>query len=183
MIAQKRAREGKEEEKPWQDQFWALAGKRHLGEMAGGRQDTETNASARREIEAMKSGVEPMDDEEMEKKDHDSDGKESKKRRIQGPKQAYLATKPPESQWESKIEYRAIGKALGAGYDDVNSFFPSLYNPRSSVVIRHRDENNNNGNFSLSLFLDLPHLLTQPPHLPRPHPHRRQLPRFHHPRP
>ncbi|CAO1597434.1 MAG: hypothetical protein LQ349_006235 [Xanthoria aureola] len=138
LIAQKRAREGKEEEKPWQDRFWALAGKRHLGEMGGGRQDLETNASARREIEATKSGVEPMDDVETDQKDHDSDGKESKKRRIQGPKQAYLATKPPESQWESKMEYCAIGKAPGAGYDNIY-LISSLNHHISLVHIRIDD--------------------------------------------
>ncbi|KAL8852611.1 MAG: hypothetical protein Q9221_002491 [Calogaya cf. arnoldii] len=124
LIAQKRAREGKKEEKPWQDRFWARAEKRHLGEMGGGKQDSETNARARREIEAAKSGVEPMEGVEMDRKDNDnneSDGNKEPKKRIQGPRQAYLATKPPESQWERNMEYRSIGKKPGAGFDNVSS--------------------------------------------------------------
>ncbi|KAL8922643.1 MAG: hypothetical protein Q9172_003483 [Xanthocarpia lactea] len=146
LMAQKRAREGQEEEKPWQDQFWALAERRHLGEFGGGRQDVETNARARREIEAMKSGLEPMEDVEMEKKNttannnnnNGSDGNESKKRRIQGPKQAYSTTKPPESQWESKMEYRLIGKEPGAGYDNIY-LISSLNHHISIVNIRVND--------------------------------------------
>ncbi|KAL9005306.1 MAG: hypothetical protein Q9180_009801 [Flavoplaca navasiana] len=142
LMAQKRAREGQEEEMPWHDQFWALAERRHLGELGGGRQDVETNARARREIEAMKSGLEPMEDVEMEKKktnnnnndsnNNGSDGNESKKRRIQGPKQAYSTTKPPESQWESKMEYRLIGKEPGAGYDNI--YLISSLNHHISIV-------------------------------------------------
>ncbi|KAL8665544.1 MAG: hypothetical protein Q9168_007685 [Polycauliona sp. 1 TL-2023] len=121
LLAQKRARQGKTEGKPWQDRFWTTAERRHLGEMSGGKQDAETNARARREIEASKSGVEPMDDvQQTEKKETtELEGKETKKRRIQGPRQAYLATKPPESLWEPKMEYRAIGKVPGTGADDI----------------------------------------------------------------
>ncbi|KAL8994219.1 MAG: hypothetical protein Q9169_005748 [Polycauliona sp. 2 TL-2023] len=121
LLAQKRAREGKAEEMPWQNRFWATAERRHLGEMGGGRQDAETNARARKEIEAAKSGVEPMENVEMKEKETESEGKEPKKRRIQGPRQAYLETKPPESQWEPKMEYRSIGKEPGAGFDNVFS--------------------------------------------------------------
>ncbi|KAL8647202.1 MAG: hypothetical protein Q9226_006534 [Calogaya cf. arnoldii] len=136
LIAQRRAREGKEEEKPWLDKFWARAEKRHLGEMGGGKQDSETNARARREIEAAKSGVEPMEGVEMDKKNNnnnESDGnKEPKKRRIQGPRQAYLATIPPESQWERNMEYRSIGKKPGAGFDDI--YLISSINHHISIV-------------------------------------------------
>ena len=134
LLAQKRAREGKLEEKPWQDKFWALAERRHLGEMGGGRQDSETNARARREIEAAKFGVQLMEGVETEKKDNGSDAKEPKKRKIQGPKQAYLATKPPESQWEPKMEYRCTGKESGAGFDNV--WFPISFSAVSCSTLR-----------------------------------------------
>ncbi|KAL8787293.1 MAG: hypothetical protein Q9213_002284 [Squamulea squamosa] len=132
LVAQKRAREGKVEEKPWENKYWALAERRHLGELGGGRQDAETNTRARREIEAMESGVEPMEDVEMEKKRDGSNSNDAKRRRIQGPKQAYLTTKPPESQWEPKMEYRSIGKEPAAGADNI--YLISSLNHHVSIV-------------------------------------------------
>ncbi|KAL8733464.1 MAG: hypothetical protein Q9166_002090 [cf. Caloplaca sp. 2 TL-2023] len=120
LVAQKRAREGKGEEKPWKDKFWTDAKRRHLGELGGGRQDYDTNTRARKEIEAAKSGGEPMEGVEMDKeKGNGSSGNEPKKRKYNGPKQVYWDTKPPESLWESKIEYRMIGKEPGTGVDNV----------------------------------------------------------------
>ncbi|KAL8711014.1 MAG: hypothetical protein Q9225_007187, partial [Loekoesia sp. 1 TL-2023] len=51
LVAQKRAREGKMEEPPWENKFWVKKGRRHLGEVGGGRQDRETDERARREMD------------------------------------------------------------------------------------------------------------------------------------
>lgn len=146
LVAQKRAREGKEEVQPGKDRFWGNRSTRHLGEVGGGKQDKETNARARREI-ASEDG-DPMEGVEVEgggadeksnetggnEKTSETGGNGSKKRKQRpGATQAYLDAKPPESMWEGKVEYRMIGKDVGAGADNVR--FPPFQ--RTHPINRH----------------------------------------------
>ncbi|KAL8813348.1 MAG: hypothetical protein Q9223_007059 [Gallowayella weberi] len=132
LLAQKRAREGKTEEQPWKDQYWNSAKRRHLGELPGGQQDFETNCRAKVEIEAAKGGAEPMDGVEMAQIDKAIKKSRPKKTKSVGSRLAYLNTKPPESFWEPKIEYRMIGKEPGAGAD--NTYLISSLNHHISIV-------------------------------------------------
>ena len=130
LVAQKRAREGKEEDHRWKDQWWAEKKRRHLGDLGGGKQDRETNARARRESEAAArraNGSEPMEGIEMgtesrvqQQQGLPSEIEGSKKRKLRPNVQAYLDSKPPEPMWEAKVDYQKIGKEPGAGADDVS---------------------------------------------------------------
>ncbi|KAL8798505.1 MAG: hypothetical protein Q9182_006612 [Xanthomendoza sp. 2 TL-2023] len=132
LLAQKRAREGKEEEQPWKDQYWSSAKRRHLGELPGGRQDFEANCKARVAIEAAKDGAEPMDGVEMAQLDKAIKKGQRKKTKYVGYRLAYWNTKPPESLWEPKVEYRMIGKEPGAGADNI--YLISSLNHHISIV-------------------------------------------------
>ncbi len=121
LVAQKRVCEGKEEENPGKDKYWTDRSKRHLGELGGGQQDRDTDERARREIEAF---GEPMEGLVVEGREGSSSSKETEKngtrKRKQRPgAQAYLDAKAPESTWESKVEYKMIGKEASAGADRV----------------------------------------------------------------
>ncbi|KAL8691412.1 MAG: hypothetical protein Q9224_004182, partial [Gallowayella concinna] len=118
LLAQKRAREGKKEEQPWKEQYWNSAKRRHLGELPGGRQDFETNCRAKAEILAAKEGAEPMDGVLMGQLDRAIKKGQPKKTKYVGSRLAYWNTKPPESSWEPKLEYRMIGKEPGADADN-----------------------------------------------------------------
>ncbi|KAL8626904.1 hypothetical protein Q9189_007402 [Teloschistes chrysophthalmus] len=147
LVAQKRAREGKGEERAGEGKFWVSAARRHLGEMGGGRQDRESNAWARwlimKEKEAVGGGGGGKEDagvgEPMEGVDMGRDGEggamAGAKRRKVGRTlgvQAYLDARPGEGLWEAKVEYRMIGKAPGAGVDNI--FLISALNHHISIL-------------------------------------------------
>lgn len=133
LVAQKRARQGKQEVNPGKDKFWVNRNKRHLGELGGGKQDQETNARSRREIEAFGEPMEGVEVEAGEEKSNEGASNGSRKRKQRFGAQAYLDAKPPESVWESKIEYKMIGKEAGAGADNV------LFNIYPATLRCHTD--------------------------------------------
>lgn len=140
LLAQKRAREGKKEDKPWNDKYWTNAKRRHLGELGGYRQDFETDVKARMEIQADEFGLDPMDGVKMEKKISKAkyrgkNAKDAKKTTYVGPHLAYWNTKPPESLWEPKVEYRMIGKEPGAGVDHVRPQFHPFRPPSENHLL------------------------------------------------
>ncbi|KAL8968463.1 MAG: hypothetical protein Q9197_004873 [Variospora fuerteventurae] len=145
LVAQKRAREGQQEVRPGKDCFWADGGtRRHLGEMGGGKQDRETNAWAKQLIASVDDAMEGVEMEggpggvggggggvhSEEKPNLFSSRK--RKQRPGGAQQTYLDAKPPESAWESKVEYRMIGKEPGKGVDCV--YLLSALNHHVSLV-------------------------------------------------
>ncbi|KAL8937843.1 MAG: hypothetical protein Q9216_004223, partial [Gyalolechia sp. 2 TL-2023] len=113
LVAQKRAREGMAEQPAWKNKFWAESGRRHLGEVGGGQQDRETDQRAKREIYDGVDAMEGVESPSSEKEDARFDRK--KRQRFNA--QAYLDAKPTESMWESKVEYRMVGKEVGKGFD------------------------------------------------------------------
>ncbi|KAL8908386.1 MAG: hypothetical protein Q9207_000805 [Kuettlingeria erythrocarpa] len=135
LVAQKRAREGKEEESPGKEKYWIDRSKRHLGELGGGQQDRDTDERARREIEAFGEPMEGLVVEEQQEgssSSRDPEKNGTRKRKQRPGTQAYLDAKAPESTWESKVEYKLIGKEAGAGADKI--FLLSSLNHHLSLV-------------------------------------------------
>ncbi|KAL9009710.1 MAG: hypothetical protein Q9173_005284 [Seirophora scorigena] len=140
LVAQKRAREGKAEVRPGKDRFWADGTRRHLGELGGGKQDRETNAWAMRQMTPETSN--PMEGVEVgsgggvgSEETSSTVGNVGSRKRKQRPgtqQQAYLDAKPPESMWDSKVEYRMIGKEPGEGVDSI--YLLSALNHHVSLV-------------------------------------------------
>ncbi|KAL8659692.1 MAG: hypothetical protein Q9202_006996, partial [Teloschistes flavicans] len=138
LVAQKRARQGRVEERAGEGKFWVSGARRHLGEMGGGRQDRESDAWARwlmmKESKRVRSGGkedekedadvssgEPMEGVEMRREQQEGGGTGGAKRRKVGRTlgvQAYLDARPGEGLWEGKVEYRMIGKEPGSGVDN-----------------------------------------------------------------
>ncbi|KAL8930798.1 MAG: hypothetical protein Q9208_000339 [Pyrenodesmia sp. 3 TL-2023] len=142
LVAQKRAREGKEEEHPGKDKYWVDRSKRHLGELGGGQQDRDTDERARREIQAFGEPMEGVQEQEGSSGSSSSvvegGGNGSRKRKQRPGAQAYLDAKAPESTWESKVEYKMIGKEAGSGADKI--FLLSSLNHHISLLSLHVDD-------------------------------------------
>ncbi|KAL9602109.1 MAG: hypothetical protein Q9219_002105 [cf. Caloplaca sp. 3 TL-2023] len=180
LVAQKRAREGKKEEegedevgqRTRKERFWVEKGRRHLGEVGGGKQDRETDEWAKKEImNTLEDKEQPMQGVEscpFTTTTTTSTGEEpctgvSRKRKLRAHTQAYLDVKPPESTWETKMEYKMIGKDKGKGVDNVCRLsFPSFPGFLPSTKSSHK-----NLTLCLQTLIDLPRLRPQPPHLPR----------------
>lgn len=97
MLAQKRAREGKEEEKPGQDKWWANAPR------WGGGKGGEVGAAKDEAVEEPESSDAP------------------RKRTKKVTKVDNWATvRPPSSTWEKKVAYEQIGRDKKTDYDDVS---------------------------------------------------------------
>ena len=94
MLAQKRAREGKEEEVPGQDKWWANAprwGGGAGGELGNSNEETTGDAESSR--------------------------KQSKKSTRMD---AWKSMQPPSKIWERNVTYRRVGKEKNSEHDDVS---------------------------------------------------------------
>ncbi len=98
-LSQKRAREGKEEELPGKDQWWAT--KPRWGGGPGG----ETGVHETDEIEEPTSADAPR-----------------KRTKKTSRSELWRNLKPPPSTWEKGITYLQIGKDENSEYDDVNDW-------------------------------------------------------------
>ena len=102
MLAQKRAREGREEEIPGQGKWWANTPR--WGGGPGGE-----------------AGL-PAEEEAIEYAETSSDGQ--RKRVRKGSKvDSWRIVRPPSATWEKNVTYLQIGKEKGFDYDDVSHNF------------------------------------------------------------
>lgn len=101
LIAQKRAREGKEPDNPGAGKWWATAprwGGGKGGEFGGADDEPVEDPSA-----APGNGPQPR-----------------KRTKRASQEEMWRAMRPPPSLWEKGIEYHCIGKGKGNDYDDVS---------------------------------------------------------------
>ena len=106
MIAQKRAREGKEEVVPGAGAWWAT--KPRWGGGSGG--------------EFGSSDTEPIVEEQQNPSSTSSaNAQQQPRKRTKKTTQAdiWRAMRPPPSLWEKAVSYQQIGKEQGSPYDDV----------------------------------------------------------------
>jgi len=107
MLAQKRAREGKEEADPGAGKWWASTPR--WGGGPGGEFGSSEEAPVERET--MPGGTAPP-------------RKRTKKTTTQA--ELWRAMKPPPSLWEKGVAYKYVGKDAGSQYDDVSNLMSSL---------------------------------------------------------
>ena len=102
MLAQKRARDGKEEDGVQEDQWWA-----HKPRWGGG-QGGEVGVEEEETVEELATG--------------DSGGGQPKKKSRKMNRAAlWREVRPPTTMWEKGVKYLRIGKEQGPQYDDVSN--------------------------------------------------------------
>lgn len=99
MLAQKRAREGKEEVPPGAGKWWTTTPR--WGGGPGGE-----------------CGI--AEEEAIEELVHDGGGPQRKRAKKSTKADVWRAMQPPKSTWEKGISYQQIGKDNGSLYDDVS---------------------------------------------------------------
>ena len=140
MLAQKRARQGKEEAVPGKGQWWAE--KPRWGGGAGG----ETGISEEDKVDEPASADAP---------------RKRTKKVSRG--DLWRTVRPPSSTWERGVTYKQIGKTKTSEHDDVS-------NPVLVLSVFIDNEFLSLHRVFLMLVPDLPRLFCQPPHLHRPSP-------------
>ena len=104
MLAQKRAREGKEEEKPGQDKWWANAPR------WGGGKGGEVGGDKGEAVEEPES----------------SDAPRKRTKKVVKANNNWEIVRPPSSTWEKNVAYQQIGRNKSTEYDDVSPSTPLL---------------------------------------------------------
>lgn len=118
MLAQKRAREGKEEEVPGKDKWWANAPRWGGGE-----------------------GGEPGATDEENTRDATTSGSSRKQSKKASRTDAWKSMQPPSSIWEKGLTYQRIGKDRSSEYDDVSEpteglrLIPTRISPVASELL------------------------------------------------
>lgn len=109
-MAQKRDREGKEEDKYWEGKWWCTV-PRFGGapERPAGDDDDEEMKD-----EAKADGKESESDNKT-----DPSASARKKQKLSGARAKWSAAPPPSSQYEKNVVYQHVGKVKGANYDDI----------------------------------------------------------------
>lgn len=103
MLAQKRAREGKEEDQPGAGKWWTTTPR--WGGGPGGE-----------------CGV--AEEEAIEEAAQDAGGPQRKRAKRVTKADVWRAMQPPKSTWEKGVNYQQIGKDKASGYDDVSLAAP-----------------------------------------------------------
>lgn len=152
MLAQKRAREGKEEEIPGKGKWWANAPR--WGGGAGGELG---NAN--------------------EESNGDPTASESSRKRLKKASRmdAWKSMQPPSSTWDRGVRYKQIGKDKNSEYDDVSE-------PNARVQIHPATRVCPSCMNSLIGTLDLSGLIHQPPHFHPPPSYPPEIHRLHLPK-
>lgn len=116
MLAQKRARDGKEEKQPGAGKWWTTTPR--WGGGPGGE-----------------CGI--AEEEAMEEPVQDASGPQRKRAKRSTKADVWRAMQPPKSTWEKGIHYQQIGKDKKSLYDDVSRVADPF--PLSPAVLQHTD--------------------------------------------
>ena len=111
LLAQKRAREGKEEEVPGEDKWWANAPR-----WGGG------------------VGSEPADASEEFAGDVTTSGPSRKKHKKASRMEAWKSMQPPGTTWDKGVAYHSIGRDKTSDHDDVSKTTGRAHTPSATCV-------------------------------------------------
>lgn len=127
ITAQHRNREGREETRFGDQQWWTT--RHRWGGGVGGPIGREI------EKEAVASKAEAGAADKTNQTDNAGDGPVKKPRKTMPIYDRYRKVRPPASSWDQKARYEAIGKVKGAGYDDI-FLISSLFHHLSILRVR-----------------------------------------------